>query len=85
MDKPSVSIRELRLNFRAVKRKIEEFGKVLITDNGIPSYILTAAPPEEKKVRRPLPDYYARLLKRQSKPLTAEQARALHEENRGDR
>jgi len=80
-----VSIRELRLNFRAVKRKIEEYGKVLITDNGVPSYIITAAPQEEKKERRPLPDYYAILLKHQPKPLTAEQAKSLHDENRGDR
>jgi antitoxin (DNA-binding transcriptional repressor) of toxin-antitoxin stability system len=85
MDKATVSIRELRLNFRSVKRKVEEYGKVLVTDNGVPSYVITAAPPEEKKERRPLPDYYARLLKRQPVPLTAEQAKALHEENRGDR
>jgi antitoxin (DNA-binding transcriptional repressor) of toxin-antitoxin stability system len=84
MDKTTATIRDLRLNFRAVKRKIEEHGKVLITDNGVPSYIITPVPAEEKKERPPLPDYYARLLKRKAKPLTAEQAKALHEENRGE-
>lgn len=85
MDKATATVRELRLNFRAIKRRIEEHGKVLITDNGVPSYIITPIEQEEAPRARPIPNYYARLLKRQSKPLTAEQARALIEENRGDR
>jgi antitoxin (DNA-binding transcriptional repressor) of toxin-antitoxin stability system len=85
MSDATATIRELRTNFKAVKRKIEQHGKVTITDNGVPSYTITAAPPVQMQKRPPLPNYYARLLKRRPKPLTAEQARALHEENRGER
>lgn len=80
----TASIRELRLDFRSIKRKVEQFGEIVITDNGVPSYILKSAPAKKKKVP-PQPDYWARLQKRQSKPLSAEATRALHEENRGDR
>ena len=80
----TASIRELRTDFRAVKRKIEEFGRVTITDNGEPAYVMEPVVPPAKK-QNPLPDYYARLLKEQPIPLTAEQARQLHEEIRGDR
>ena len=80
MSAATASIRELR----AVKRKLEEFGRVTITDNGEPAYVMEPVAPSAKK-QRPLPDYYARLLKEQPVPLTAEQSRRLHEENRGDR
>jgi hypothetical protein len=85
MGDSTATIRELRTNFKAVKRKIEKHGRVLITDNGVPSYVISAAPPLEPENRPPVPDYYALLLKHQPRPLTAEQACALHEENRGDR
>jgi hypothetical protein len=84
MSKATASIRELRLDFRAIKRKIEEYGEVLITDNGVPSYVLKAAAPPAAK-RRSLPDYAARLAQQESPPLTREEAASLHEENRGDR
>lgn len=84
MSDATATIRELRTNFKLVKRKIEQHGKVLITDNGVPSYEITAATPKESDARPPVPDFYALLVKHQPKPLTAEQARALHEENRGD-
>ena len=80
----TASIRELRTDFRAVKRKLEAFGRITITDNGEPAYVMEPITPSAKK-RGPLPDYYARLLKEQPVPLTAEQARQLHEEIRGDR
>lgn len=80
----TASIRELRTDFRAVKRKIEEFGRVTITDNGEPAYVMEPVVPPPKK-QTPLPDYYARLLKEQPVPMTPSQSRRLHEENRGDR
>ncbi len=80
----TASIRELRTDFRAVKRKLEEFGRIIITDNGEPAYVMEPVAPTAKK-QPPLPDYYARLLAEQPVPLTAEQSRQLHEENRGDR
>lgn len=78
----TATIRELRLNFGAVRRKVEEAGSVVITDNGIPSYLIKALPKQKNK-RPALPDYAAHLA-RQSRPLTAEETRALHQENRGD-
>lgn len=85
MEKGTATIRELRLNFPLIKRKVEQCGEVVITDRGVPSYIISALPPIEPKARPSQPDYWARLSKRKGKPLSPEAARALHEENRGDR
>jgi len=79
-----VSIREVRTNFRSVKRKLEAHGEVVITDNGVPRFLLKSLPLPPVK-RHPLPDYQRRLLELQPKPLSAEDTRQLHEENRGDR
>jgi antitoxin (DNA-binding transcriptional repressor) of toxin-antitoxin stability system len=84
MNTVTVSIRELRTDFRSVKRKIEQFGKVTITDHGVPSFDIIPSAMRPKK-RCPLPDYYSRLVEEQPVPMTAEQSRRLHEENRGDR
>jgi antitoxin (DNA-binding transcriptional repressor) of toxin-antitoxin stability system len=84
MDKATASIRELRTDFRAVKRKVEQFGRVIITDHGESAYVLAPVAPPVRQPR-PLPDYFARLQAEQPVPLTTEQARSLHEGNRGDR
>ena len=84
MSAPTVTVRELRTDFRSVKRKIEQFGMVTITDNGIPSFDMMPTAKRPRK-RSALPDYFARLQEEQPIPLTAEQARRLHEENRGER
>jgi hypothetical protein len=84
MASAKASIRDLRLNFRSVKRQIEEHGSIIITDNGVPSYKIELLP-RPKQSQKPLPDYMARLRKQRSKPLNAQQTAALHEENRGDR
>jgi prevent-host-death family protein len=81
MEQTTVSVRDLRLNFAEVQRKVAEYGEIVITKNGVASYLLKAVPATKKK-RAPLPDYWARLSKR--KGLTVEQTRSLHEENRGD-
>jgi antitoxin (DNA-binding transcriptional repressor) of toxin-antitoxin stability system len=78
------SIRELRTDFRAVKRKLEEFGRVTITDNGEPAYVLEPVAPKSKK-RKSLPDYMARLMAQRPAPMSAEAAQTLHDLNRGDR
>ena len=83
MSTATASIRELRTDFRSVKRKIEEFGRVTITDNGEPAYVMEPVAPSAKK-RTPLPDYYARVLRRQPRAMTEEETRRFHEENRGD-
>jgi antitoxin (DNA-binding transcriptional repressor) of toxin-antitoxin stability system len=85
MSDATATIRELRTDFKSVKRKIEQHGKVVITDNGVPSYEITVATAKQSDPAPPVPDFYALLVKHQPTPLTAEEARALHEENRGDR
>ncbi|HEX3628272.1 MAG TPA: hypothetical protein VH280_22925 [Verrucomicrobiae bacterium] len=76
------TIRELRTDFRAVKRRIEQHGQVVITDHGQPAYIIKLLTEKPKK-KASLPDYYARLLKRQPAPLSADATRQFWEEERG--
>ena len=80
----TVSIREFRTNFRSVRRKLALHGQIVITDHGVPRFLLQTLPGAPKK-RRPMPDYYARLVKLQPKSLSAEAAQSLTQENRGDR
>jgi hypothetical protein len=84
MEEATASIRDLRLNFRAVQRQIEKNGKVVITNNGVPSYVIQPISPNPVKDVEPI-DYWARLSRQKSKPLTPEQTKSLHEENRGNR
>jgi antitoxin (DNA-binding transcriptional repressor) of toxin-antitoxin stability system len=77
----TATIRELRTDFRAVRRRIEEHGEVVITDRGEPAYAIRPLPTSPRQ-RNPLPDYYARLRKRQPSPLSGEQTRRLWEEER---
>lgn len=77
----TATIRELRTDFRSVKRKIEQHGEVLITNHGEPAYVIKSVPKQTKK-SEPLPDYYARLLKRQPKALSAEETHKFWEEER---
>ena len=83
MSDDTATIRELRTDFRAVKRRIEQHGQVVITDRGLPTYVIRALPQESKK-KSPLPDYYSRLLKRQPTPLSIEATRQFWEEERGN-
>ena len=80
-DPTIATIRELRTDFRSVKRKIEQHGQLVITDRGEPAYLLQALPKLRKKTMR-MPDYYRRLRKRQPVPLTAEQTRQFWDEER---
>ncbi|HEV2330940.1 MAG TPA: type II toxin-antitoxin system Phd/YefM family antitoxin [Verrucomicrobiae bacterium] len=76
------TIRELRTDFRAVKRRIEQHGQVVITDHGQPAYVIKSLPQESKK-KAPLPDYYARLLTRQRSALSADATRQFWDEEWG--
>ena len=86
MSTATASIREIRTDFRSVKRKLEEHGRVVITDNGVPSFELKPLEPKPAAKRKPspMPDYYARVIRRQPKGMTEEEAVRFHEENRGD-
>ena len=84
MDEGVASLRELRMDFRAVKRKIERHGKVVITDRGEPAYVLQPLPRKVKPAAT-LPDYLGRMVRRQPRPLSGAETRRLWEEERGDR
>lgn len=84
MSSATASIRELRTDFRGVKRKIEQYGQVTITDNGEPSYILKPLPRRKKKAPSEI-DYYARLISYDPKPMSAEATAKFWEDERGDR
>ena len=64
-----------------MKRRIEQHGEVVVTDHGEPAYVIKLLPALAKKSRR-LPDYYARLQKRQPKALSAKATRQFWEEER---
>ena len=81
MKKRTATIRELRTDFRSVKRRMEEEGEVVITDHGQPAYVIKPLPRAQKQ-SAPLPDYYARLLKRQRTPLSLAATRQFWEEER---
>ena len=78
----TATIRELRTDFRSVKRRIEEHGEVVITDHGQPAYVIKPLPPARRGASPP-PDYYGRLLKRQPEALSPEATSQFWEEERG--
>lgn len=82
MNAKTATIRELRTDFRSVKRRIEQHGEVVITDHGQPAYLIRPLPAPARKHTTP-PDYYARLLKRQPKALSAEATHQFWEQERG--
>jgi antitoxin (DNA-binding transcriptional repressor) of toxin-antitoxin stability system len=77
----TATVRELRIDFRAVKRKLEQHGEIVITDRGEPAYVLKPFP-QKIAQRAALPDYYARVMQRQPKALSAEETRQFWEEER---
>lgn len=83
MNDATASIRELRTDFRAVKRKIEQHGEVTITDNGVAAFLVR---PVTKKPKSPtvMPDYYARVMRRQASSMDEAATQRFHQENRGD-
>ncbi len=79
-----VTIRELRTDFRSVKRKLEQHGQVVVTDRGEPAYELKALA-RQRSERPPLPDYYAHLRVQRPQPMSPEETRVFWEEERGRR
>ncbi len=77
----TATIRELRTDFRAVKRRIEQHGEVVITDHGQPTYVIRPLP-QLRKNKGPLPDYYARLRTRQPTCLSLEATDRFWQEER---
>ncbi len=84
MSAPTATIRELRTDFRSVKRKIQQHGQIVITDHGEPAYLLQPVP-AKPRASTPTPDYYARLQQRQPRPFSEEETRRLWEGERDER
>lgn len=80
----TVTIRDLRNRFPHVRKLVEADGEVLLSESGRTRYRLVLHT-EQPKPAAPSVDYWARLIAHQPKPLTAAQARLLHEDNRGER
>jgi len=81
---PTASVRDLRTRFPRVKALVDREGEVVVTDHGRPAYVLRPyAPPA--RLRRSEVDYWARLRRRQPRPLSAARRRALDDADRGER
>lgn len=78
------SIRDLRNRFPKVRKLVESHGEVILTEKGKPRYRLTLYSPDSEATPPPV-DYWARLNSYQPRAMTKAQARALHDENRGER
>ena len=82
---PTTTVRELRNEFAKVKKLVEAAGEVVVTDRGTPRYRLLLYTPASRERKPRKKDYMARLRRHQARPLSAADARALHDENRGAR
>jgi antitoxin (DNA-binding transcriptional repressor) of toxin-antitoxin stability system len=80
----TTTVRDLRNHFPKVRKLVEAEGEVLLSESGETKYRLVLHTPRPGKKPQPV-DYWARLNSYQKAPLSGEQAKALHEENRGDR
>ena len=80
----TASIRQLRNDFPSVRKLVDRDGEVVVTEQGTPKYRLTRYVTPVRRTPPPK-DYLARLRRHQARPLSARQARALHDENRGPR
>lgn len=80
----TASVRDLRNSFPKIRRLVEAEGEVLLSERGKAKYRLVlhrstdASPP-------PAIDYWARLNSYQPEPIGAADAKALRDDNRGDR
>src|SRR5687767_10533354 len=84
MEMQTATLRELRENFPAIRRRVDRYGEVVVMHRGKPFYVITRlASQKPKRPLTPLPDFWERLQEQQPKPLTEEQAKALLDENRG--
>lgn len=81
----TITVRDLRNHFPRVRKLLETRGEVVLTEKGQPRYRLLAYTPPPATKPPPAKDYIERLKRHQPRALTAAEAMALHEENRGER
>ena len=84
MSTGTATLRPNGADARAATRKTKAFSKPSISQN-VELGALTKPTPPKPREPRPQPDYMARLLKYQPKPMSAKAARELWEYERGDR
>ncbi len=80
----TASIRQLRTEFPKVRKMIEHEGEVVVTERGQATYVIKPYTPPRKKAKAQPFDYYARLIKRMPKPISAAASRAM-DADRDDR
>lgn len=80
----TASVRQLRQEFPKVRAMIEREGEVVVTERGQAAYIIKPYTPPKKKTKAEPFDYYARLIKRMPKPISAAASRAM-DADRDDR
>lgn len=80
----TASVRQLRTEFPKVRAMIEREGEVVVTERGQAAYIIKPYQAPKKKAKAEPFDYYARLIKRMPKPISAKASRAM-DADRDDR
>ena len=81
----SATVRDLRNRFPMVRKLVESEGEVLLTERGKTRYRLTLYTPAHSAKEPALKDYMARMKRHQPKPISRAAAKALDEDNRGER
>lgn len=81
----SATVRDLRNRFPKVRKLVESEGEVLLTERGKARYRLTLYTPLSQAKEPPAKDYIARMKRYQPRPMSRAAAKALDEDNRGDR
>ena len=81
----TATVRDLRNRFPKVRKILETEGEVVLTERGKPRYRLTFHKPVPSVKEPPPKDYVARMKRYQPRPLSRAAAKALHDENRGER
>ncbi len=81
----TATIRDLRNAFPAVRKMLDDEGEVIITDRGRPRYRLTLIPTSKPATRTEAKDYMARLRCHQPRAMSAAEAKAIRDVNRGNR
>ena len=80
----TASIRQLRQEFPKVRAAIAREGEVVVTERGQAAYVIKPYQMPKKKGKPERFDYYARLIKRMPKPISAVASRAM-DADRDDR
>jgi antitoxin (DNA-binding transcriptional repressor) of toxin-antitoxin stability system len=77
------TVRDLRTKFPRLKELVARDGEVIVTDRGVPAFVLCAY--RTRETRREQVDYFERLKARQPRPISLAAARALDDADRGER